>query len=113
MTVVIGGPYNSGILAGEPREGATHDYVAAPAPILERARRLHAVCARHGVPIGAAALQFPLAHPAICSIIPGALSVAEVEQNIAHLRRAIPAALWQELRHEGLLDPAAPVPEGG
>jgi len=113
MSVIVGGPYNSGILAGPPREGATHDYVPAAAPLIERARRLHAVCERHGVPIGAAALQFPLAHPAVCSVIPGALSVAEVEQNVARLRRPIPAALWQELRHEGLLDPAAPIPQGG
>lgn len=110
MSVIIGGPYNSGILAGEVKEGAPYDYVAAPPGIVATARRIEAVCRRHAVPVPAAALQFVLAHPVVCSVIPGALSAAEVAQNIAHLRRAIPAALWQELRAEGLLDPTAPVP---
>jgi D-threo-aldose 1-dehydrogenase len=110
MGVILGGPYNSGILAGPVREGATYDYAVAPAAVVERARRIEAVCGRHGVPLPAAALQFPLAHPAVCAVIPGALSRGEVEQNLAHVRRPIPAALWAELRHEGLLDPAAPVP---
>ena len=108
--VIIGGPYNSGILAGDVPDGATYDYSAAPAPLIGRARRIAAVCRRHGVPLAAAALQFPLAHPAVCSVIPGALSVREVEQNLAHLRHPVPGALWQELRAEGLLAPEAPVP---
>ena len=110
MSVILGGPFNSGILAGPVREGAPYDYVAAPAGVVERARRIEAVCTRHAVPLPAAALQFVLAHPVVCSVIPGALARREVEENIAHLRRPIPAALWQELRVEGLLDPAAPVP---
>ncbi len=110
MSVVIGGPLNSGILAGEVREGATYDYAPAPAPVMEKARRIEAVCRRHDTPLPAAALQFPLAHPAVCSVIPGALARREVEDNLAHLRRPIPAALWQDLRAEGLLDEAAPVP---
>ena len=65
------------------------------------------------MPLPAAALQFPLAHRAVCSVIPGAFHAAEVEQNIAHLRRPIPADLWRELKHEGLLDPAAPTPPAG
>jgi D-threo-aldose 1-dehydrogenase len=112
MSVVIGGPFNSGILAGEVKPGAKYDYADAPAAIVEKARRIEAVCRRHGVPLAAAALQFPLAHPAVCSVIPGAVSTAELEQNLASMRREIPAALWQELRAEGLLDPAAPVPGG-
>jgi D-threo-aldose 1-dehydrogenase len=109
-SVILGGPYNSGILSGSVQAGATYDYEAAPPAIVDRARRIEAVCTRHDVPLAAAALQFPLAHPAVCSVIPGALSVAEVTQNVGHLQRAIPAELWAELRHEGLLDPAAPVP---
>lgn len=108
--IVIGGPYNSGILAGDVPDGATYDYQAAPAPLIERARRIAAVCRRHAVPLAAAALQFPLAHPAVSAVIPGALSVAEVEQNLAHLRRPIPAALWQELQAEGLLADGTPLP---
>lgn len=109
-SVILGGPYNSGILAGNVQSGATYDYNAAPPAIIDRARRIEAVCARHGVPLAAAALQFPLAHPAVCSVIPGALSVAEVEQNVAHLQRPIPGDLWAELVQEKLLDPTAPVP---
>jgi D-threo-aldose 1-dehydrogenase len=113
MSVIIGGPYNSGILAGPPvREGAPYDYEAAPPAVVEKARRIEAVCARRGVPLPAAALQFPLAHPAVCAVIPGALSRAEVEQNLARMARPIPAALWAELRREGLLEPGAPVPSG-
>jgi D-threo-aldose 1-dehydrogenase len=110
MSVILGGPFNSGILAGAVKDGAPYDYVAAPPDIVARARRIEAVCTRHDVPLPAAALHFVLAHPVVCSVIPGALSRAEVEANIAHLRRAIPAALWGELKAEGLLDPAAPVP---
>jgi D-threo-aldose 1-dehydrogenase len=108
--VILGGPYNSGILAGDVPDGATHDYKPASSLLIEKARRIAAVCNRHGVKLAAAALQFPLAHPAIASVIPGALSVREVTENLALLRQPIPAALWQELRAEGLLPPAAPVP---
>jgi D-threo-aldose 1-dehydrogenase len=108
--VVIGGPFNSGILTGNVGPDSKYDYAAAPSEVLARATRLETVCGRHGVPLAAAAIQFPLAHPAVVSVIPGALSPAEVDANAAHLRRSIPAALWQDLRHEGLIDPAAPVP---
>jgi D-threo-aldose 1-dehydrogenase len=110
MSVILGGPFNSGILAGAVTEGATYDYAAAPPPIVAKARSIEAVCRRHDVPLPAAALQFVLAHPVVCSVIPGALARREVEANIAHLRRAIPAALWADLKAEGLLDAAAPVP---
>ncbi len=112
-SVILGGPFNSGILAGNVKPGATYDYTNAPPAIIERAQRIEAVCRRHGVPLAAAALQFPLAHPAVCSVIPGALSVAEVEQNVGHMQHPIPADLWGELVHEGLLDSAAPVPHPG
>jgi D-threo-aldose 1-dehydrogenase len=108
--ILVGGPFNSGILARGPGEGATYDYRAAPPEVLEKARRIEQVCQRHGVALAAAALQFPLAHPAIATLIPGAASRAEVLQNVAHLRAPIPPDLWSELRHEGLLHPQAPVP---
>jgi D-threo-aldose 1-dehydrogenase len=110
VSVIIGGPYNSGILAGDVPDHATHDYKAAPRHLIEKARRIAAVCQRHHVPLAAAALQFPLAHPAVTSVIPGALSAREVQQNLGYLRQPIPAALWQELRAEGLLAPTAPIP---
>jgi len=111
VSVILGGPYNSGILAGPVKPGATHDYVAAPAALIEKAQKIEAVCKRHGVELGAAAMQFPLAHPALCSVIPGALSVAEVEQNVTRIGAKIPADLWAELKREKLLEPAAPVPQ--
>jgi D-threo-aldose 1-dehydrogenase len=110
VSVILGGPYNSGILTGAVKAGATHDYVAAPAHLIEKAQKIEAVCKRHGVELGAAALQFPLFHPALCAVIPGALSVAEVKQNAARLGAKIPAELWSELKREKLIDPAAPTP---
>jgi D-threo-aldose 1-dehydrogenase len=110
VSVILGGPYNSGILTGGVKPGATHDYVAAPPSLIEKAQRIEAVCQRHGVELGAAAMQFPLFHPAVCSVIPGALSVAEVKQNIARLSANIPVELWSELKREKLLDPNAPTP---
>ena len=108
--ILVGGPFNSGILAKGGVEGAPYNYRAAPPEVLERVRRIEQVCRRHGVALAAAALQFPLAHPAISALIPGAISRAEVAQNAGHLRTAIPADLWAELKHAGLLHPAAPVP---
>ena len=90
ISVVAGGPYNSGILAVGPREGATFNYRAASAEMMDKARRVAAVCERHRVPLRAAALQFILAHPAIASVIPGARSVAEVEENVALVEHPIP-----------------------
>jgi D-threo-aldose 1-dehydrogenase len=110
VSVILGGPYNSGILAGPVKPGATHDYTPAPSPLIDKAQKIEAVCRRHGVDLGAAAMQFPLAHPGLCSVIPGALSTKEVEQNVARLQAKIPADLWAELKHEKLLEPDAPVP---
>ena len=108
--VIIGGPLNSGVLATGARQGAKYDYNDAPAWVMNRVARIEAVCARHDVPIAAAALQFPLAHPAVSAIIPGAVSKEEMQGNFALMRRPIPAAMWDELRSLGLLDPRAPVP---
>jgi D-threo-aldose 1-dehydrogenase len=110
ISVVAGGPYNSGILAVGPREGATYNYRPADPAMMDKARRIAAVCARHGVDLRAAALQFVLAHPAIVSVIPGARSIAEVEENAALIERPIPAGLWADLKDAALLDPAAPTP---
>ena len=110
VSVILGGPYNSGILTGGVKDTATHDYVQAPRELIEKARRIEAVCQRHGVDLGAAAMQFPLFHPAFCAVIPGALSVAEVKQNVARTQARIPVELWSELKREKLIDPASPTP---
>ncbi|WP_064710174.1 aldo/keto reductase [Rhizobium bangladeshense] len=108
--IVIGGPYNSGILATGPVEGATFNTRNAPQEVLDRVGRLRAVCERHGVPLAAAALQFPLAHKLVVSVIPGARSVEELKQNLQYLQWPIPNALWSDLRREQLIDDASPVP---
>ncbi len=101
--IILGGPYNSGILATGAVPGAMYDYAPAAPEILERTRAITAICARHNVPLRAAALQFPLSHPAITTIIPGARDVAEVAENLALFTQTIPAELWQELQANGLL----------
>jgi D-threo-aldose 1-dehydrogenase len=110
ISVVAGGPYNSGILAVGPRQGATFNYRAASADMMDKARRINAVCERYAVPLKAAALQFILAHPAIVSVIPGARAVAEVEDNIRMVEYPIPTDLWAELKQQKLLAEAAPTP---
>jgi D-threo-aldose 1-dehydrogenase len=105
--IVIGGPFNSGVLA---RPGGAYDYAAAPAAVLAKVARLAAVCARFDVPLPAAALQFAAAHPAVVSVIPGAQTPAEVAANGRLLAQPIPAALWTALKDEGLVEAAAPVP---
>ena len=110
ISVIAGGPYNSGILASDLDDNASYNYRTAPPEMLDRARAIKAVCDRHGVPLKAAALQFILAHRAVAAVIPGAASVAEVEENARMVETPIPAALWSELKEAGLLDPAAPVP---
>lgn len=108
--VVIGGAFNSGILATGAVADARYDYKPAPADILQRTDRLAAICRRHDVPLAAAALQFPSFHPAVVSVLPGARKVAEMAVNIDLFERRIPPALWSELKAEGLLPPEAPVP---
>lgn len=108
--IVIGGAYNSGILATGAVEGAVYNYKPAPPAILKRVSRIEAVCKRHNVPLAAAALQFPLHHPAVASVIPGARTQGEVQSNLKLLATAIPDALWRDLKAEGLLREDAPVP---
>lgn len=110
ISVVAGGPYKSGILAVGPRSGATFNYRAASPEMMDRAARIADVCARHGVPLRAAALQFILAHPAIAAVIPGARSVEEVEENVRMVEEPIPAELWAELKERELIDRNAPTP---
>ncbi len=109
--IVLGGPYNSGLLATGPRPGAFYNYEPAPQAILERTARIEAVCARHGVRLIEAALRFPLHHPAVVSVVPGGQRVEEVRSNRAVLDAAIPPALWQDLKAEGLMREDAPTPE--
>jgi D-threo-aldose 1-dehydrogenase len=109
IDVLVGGVMNSGLLAG-PRPGARFDYVPAPDDLIAKARRLAEVCERHGVPLRAAAMQFPLAHPAIRALVAGARSIAQLDEYPAYLRLPIPDALWADLRSAGLLPPDAPVP---
>ena len=107
--VVIGGPYNSGILATGPREGAYYNYDPAPPEVLERVGRIEAVCARHGVRMVDAAFQFPLCHPAVVSVIPGGQGEAEMLSNVRAAGAEVPAALWADLKAEGLMREDAPV----
>jgi len=108
--IVVGGPFNSGILATGPKPGAFYNYSPAPPDVLERVARIDAVCRSHGVSLAAAALSFPLAHPAVVSVIPGGQTPNEVRQNVERLSHPIPAALWRDLKREGLLRADAPVP---
>jgi D-threo-aldose 1-dehydrogenase len=109
ITIIAGGVYNSGILA-DPNPRAHYNYAAAPAHLLERAQRLGDVCARHRVPLKAAAIQFPLGHPAVSTVVIGCRSVAQLEDSVAMFEVDIPPALWTELKHEKLLPDAAPTP---
>lgn len=110
--IVLGGPYNSGILATGAVPGAKYNYDVAPEPILERVRRIEAVCAAHDTPLIAAALQFVLGHPAVKTVIPGAVSATEVATNVELLQTPIPASLWSDLKTERLVHPDAPMPTG-
>jgi D-threo-aldose 1-dehydrogenase len=107
---VIGGVFNSGLLA-DPRPGADYDYAVAPRPVLERALRLQTHCERHGLPLRAVAARFPLAHPAVAGVLIGMRNADEAHDAARQWRRAIPGALWRELRAESLLRADAPVPE--
>ncbi len=110
VKVAIGGPYNSGILARDLNGPVSFDYEPAPAELIDRARRLNTICDHHGVDLKSAALQFVLAHPAVATVIPGAQTVGELEQNIYLVEKHIPSSLWQDLRRENLIPDEAPTP---
>jgi D-threo-aldose 1-dehydrogenase len=101
ISVLLAAPFNTGILATGAVEGARYFYKPAPPEVLERTRRIEALCRRHEVPLPAAALQFPLRHPAVASVVVGHQSAEEVDRNLALLQQDIPEALWADLAAEG------------
>lgn len=107
---IIGAPYQSGILAAGSASAKKTNYADATEAQLAHVRKLEAVCARHGVPLAAAAIQFTLGHPGVASVIPGARGADQVRRTVEAFRHPIPAALWAEMKHEGLIHDAAPVP---
>jgi len=107
VRVVIGGPYNSGILAGL----STWNYAEAPEEIVSRVRAIESVCQSHGVPLIRAALHFVAAHPLVASVIPGGQNVEETRQNVALLDQPVPVELWQDLKDKGLIHPESPTPQ--
>lgn len=112
IAVLAAGVMNTGLLA-EPRPGARYDYGAAPPAMIERAQRLASICARHGVALRDAAIQFPFAHPAITSLVTGVRSIQHLEEYPAAMATSVPDGLWADLKEEGLIRSDAPVPIGG
>lgn len=117
VAIVLGGPFNSGILASGARlaDGSApyFDYKPAPPAIVERVAAIESVCAEFGVPLQAAALQFPRAHPTVASVIPGVRSASELDANLRFARLPIPPEFWRALRERGLVDARAPLPGVG
>ncbi len=110
VKIAIGGPYNSGILARDLDGPVSFDYEPAPPDLVARARKLSSLCRKHGVDLKSAALQFVLAHPAVATVIPGAQTVGELEENIGMVEHHIPSGLWLDMRSEGLIPDEAPTP---
>jgi D-threo-aldose 1-dehydrogenase len=110
VSLLLGGAFNSGILAHGLSGDRKFNYGDAPPEVVERVAKLEAVCRGFNVPLAAAALQFPYAHPAVATVLNGARNPAEVRENVASFEVAIPAGLWAALRDEGLIDPRAPLP---
>ena len=104
--IILGGPFNSGILAG----GKTWNYAAAPNDVIEKAQQIEKVCSSHNIPLPAAALQFPIAHPQVATVIPGPRSRAEARDILNWWKLEIPQSLWSDLKAEGLMHPETPVP---
>jgi D-threo-aldose 1-dehydrogenase len=110
VSVLVAGPYNSGLLGAEDGPGATYNYAPASAEVLARAQRYYDICRCTGADVGAAALQFPLAHPAVSAVVCGLRSTGEVDAALRRQRAEVPAATWAALRKEGLIDPTVPTP---
>ncbi len=108
--IILGGPYNSGILASGAVKDAWFDYAPAPAEVLAKVAAIEKVCAAHRVPLKAAALQFPLHHSCVASVIPGTSNAAELNENLRMLRTPVPPELWRALKSAGLMDAQAPTP---
>lgn len=112
VSVILGGPFNSGILASGVNGAGPFYYNYEPAPqhIIERVEKLEAICAECSIPLAAAALQFPLAHPQVCSVIAGLASPTQVEQSVVWMNHSIPQEFWLRLREQELIRPNAPTP---
>lgn len=108
VDLIIGGPYNTGILATGACDGAYYNYQPADSETLEKVRQIEHLCADYGIPLAAAALRFPLAHPVVCSVIPGARTAEEVESNIALSKVDIPDRFWRDMKAQGFIHPDAP-----
>ena len=107
--IILASVFNSGILVTGTSEDAKYVYEIAPPEIIEKVKQLERVCHRHNVSLAAAAIQFPLAHPCVTTVIPGALHPREVEEDLGYFQEEIPSALWAELKAEGLLRRDAPI----
>ena len=112
ISIVVGGAYNSGILATGAVEGAHYNYAPAPPEIMEKTRKIETVCERFNIPMKAAALQFPFGHPTVVSNIPGVKTKERFEENLSLFTYPIPADLWAALKEEKLVVAEAPVPHG-
>ena len=112
ISIIIGGAYNSGILATGAIEGAHYDYAPAPPEIMEKTRKIETVCARFNIPMKAAALQFPFGHPTVVSNIPGVKTKDRFEENLSLFAHPVPAEFWAALKEENLIVAEAPVPVG-
>ena len=108
--IILGGPYNSGILASGALKDAWFNYAPAPADVLAKVAAIEGICASHGVPLKAAALQFPLHHPCVASVIPGTSGAAELTENLRMLNTPIANGFWRDLKSAGLMDAQAPTP---
>ena len=109
--VVVGGVYSSGITASGPVPGAKYNYADAGPEVIAKVERMQAICKANETSLAAVALQFPLAHPIVASVIPGAVSPDQVRQNVQNFKSAIPSKVWTELKREGLLSEKAPLPK--
>lgn len=103
VSVVVGAPFNSGILARGAAEGVTYNYEPAPADVLSRVRGIEDICRAHGVPLATAALQYPLRHPSVVSVIPGMASLDQLRWNVERMGQPVPDGLWDDLRSAGYL----------
>jgi D-threo-aldose 1-dehydrogenase len=107
--VMLAGVFNSGILATGPVPGAKFEYAPAPQDVMDRVRKIEAICNGHGTTLRRAALHFAMGHPAVVSVVLGAVQPEEVEADVADAEATIPAALWADLKSAGMLDPAVPI----
>lgn len=110
--IVIGSPFASGVLATGVTRDAKYNYAELSPDVASRVERIEALCEAHNISLPAAALQFPLAHPSVVSVIPGAISARQVRENAQAFEEEIPAAFWKRLLAEGLVHPEAPLPVG-